>query len=76
MQLIHCLNFIINLRKNIQSLDYTKYESDVAPMFKSLIGKEISEEDANYASGLTVVRSITCKYNLKSDQMKLHLNLT
>ncbi|SAO68661.1 succinyl-diaminopimelate desuccinylase [Staphylococcus aureus] len=36
----------------------TKHELDVAPMFKSLIGKEISEEDANYASGLTAVCSI------------------
>ncbi|MGT2610469.1 hypothetical protein ACVQ92_09570 [Staphylococcus aureus] len=73
------MNFIINLKKNIQSLNtlQTKHELDVAPMFKSLIGKEISEEDANHASGLTAVCSII---NLGEDltlyQMKLHLNLT
>ncbi len=53
----------------------TKHELNVAPMFKSLIGKEISEEDANYASGLTAVCSIN-GVDLTLYQMKLHLNLT
>ncbi|HCY8696469.1 ArgE/DapE family deacylase [Staphylococcus aureus] len=56
----------------------TKHELDVAPMFKSLIGKEISEEDANYASGLTAVCSIINggkQFNSVSDEASLEFNV-
>ncbi|MDV0141184.1 ArgE/DapE family deacylase [Staphylococcus aureus] len=56
----------------------TKYELDVAPMFKSLIGKEISEEDANYASGLTAVCSIINggkQFNSVPDEASLEFNV-
>ncbi|HCY3079489.1 TPA: ArgE/DapE family deacylase [Staphylococcus aureus] len=56
----------------------TKYELDVAPMFKSLIGKEISEEDANDASGLTAVCSIINggkQFNSVPDEASLEFNV-
>ncbi|HDE6369938.1 TPA: ArgE/DapE family deacylase [Staphylococcus aureus] len=56
----------------------TKHELDVAPMFKSLIGKEISEEDANYASGLTAVCSIINggkQFNSVQDEASLEFNV-
>lgn len=56
----------------------TKHELDVAPMFKSLIGKEISEEDANYASGLTAVCSIINggkQFNSVPDEASLEFNV-
>lgn len=56
----------------------TKYELDVAPMFKSLIGKEISEEDAKYASGLTAVCSIINggkQFNSVPDEASLEFNV-
>ncbi|HCY6717911.1 TPA: ArgE/DapE family deacylase [Staphylococcus aureus] len=56
----------------------TKHELDVAPMFKSLIGKEISEEDANYASGLTAVCSIINggkQFNSVPDEALLEFNV-
>lgn len=56
----------------------TKHELDVAPMFKSLIGKEISEEDANYASGLTAVYSIINggkQFNSVPDEASLEFNV-
>ncbi|HCY0761039.1 TPA: ArgE/DapE family deacylase [Staphylococcus aureus] len=56
----------------------TKHELDVAPMFKSLIGKEISEEDANDASGLTVVCSIINggkQFNSVPDEASLEFNV-
>ncbi|WP_348719751.1 ArgE/DapE family deacylase [Staphylococcus aureus] len=56
----------------------TKHELDVAPMFKSLIGKEISEEDANYASGLTAVCSIISggkQFNSVPDEASLEFNV-
>ncbi len=56
----------------------TKHELDVAPMFKSLIGKEISEEDANYASGLTAVCSIINggkRFNSVPDEASLEFNV-
>lgn len=56
----------------------TKHELDVAPMFKSLIGKEISEEDANYASGLTDVCSIINggkQFNSVPDEASLEFNV-
>ncbi|HDG8485143.1 TPA: ArgE/DapE family deacylase [Staphylococcus aureus] len=56
----------------------TKHELDVAPMFKSLIGKEISEEDANYASGLTSVCSIINggkQFNSVPDEASLEFNV-
>ncbi|HDF5339379.1 TPA: ArgE/DapE family deacylase [Staphylococcus aureus] len=56
----------------------TKHELDVAPMFKSLIGKEISEEDANYASGLTAVCSIINggkQFNSVPDEDSLEFNV-
>lgn len=56
----------------------TKHELDVAPMFKSLIGKEISEEDANYASGLTTVCSIINggkQFNSVPDEASLEFNV-
>ncbi|HHC6227138.1 TPA: ArgE/DapE family deacylase [Staphylococcus aureus] len=56
----------------------TKHELDVAPMFKSLIGKEISEEDANYASGLTAVCSIINggkQFNSIPDEASLEFNV-
>ncbi|HDB8161097.1 TPA: ArgE/DapE family deacylase [Staphylococcus aureus] len=56
----------------------TKHELDVAPMFKSLIGKEISEEDANYASGLTAVCSIINggkQFNSVPDESSLEFNV-
>lgn len=56
----------------------TKHELDVAPMCKSLIGKEISEEDANYASGLTAVCSIINggkQFNSVPDEASLEFNV-
>ncbi|HDT5316929.1 TPA: ArgE/DapE family deacylase [Staphylococcus aureus] len=56
----------------------TKHELDVAPMFKSLIGKEISEEYANYASGLTAVCSIINggkQFNSVPDEASLEFNV-
>ncbi len=56
----------------------TKHELDVAPMFKSMIGKEISEEDANYASGLTAVCSIINggkQFNSVPDEASLEFNV-
>ncbi|EKO2806221.1 TPA: ArgE/DapE family deacylase [Staphylococcus aureus] len=56
----------------------TKHELDVAPMFKSLIGKEISEEDANDASGLTAVCSIINggkEFNSVPDEASLEFNV-
>ncbi|MBR9561810.1 ArgE/DapE family deacylase [Staphylococcus aureus] len=56
----------------------TKHELDVAPMFNSLIGKEISEEDANYASGLTAVCSIINggkQFNSVPDEASLEFNV-
>ncbi|WP_374749765.1 ArgE/DapE family deacylase [Staphylococcus aureus] len=56
----------------------TKQELDVAPMFKSLIGKDISEEDANYASGLTAVCSIINggkQFNSVPDEASLEFNV-
>lgn len=56
----------------------TKHELDVATMFKSLIGKEISEEDANYASGLTAVCSIINggkQFNSVPDEASLEFNV-
>ncbi|MRU59288.1 ArgE/DapE family deacylase [Staphylococcus aureus] len=56
----------------------TKHELDVAPMFKSLIGKEISEEDANYASGLTTVCSTINggkQFNSVPDEASLEFNV-
>lgn len=56
----------------------TKYELDVAPMFKSLIGKDISEEDANDASGLTAVCSIINggkQFNSVPDEASLEFNV-
>ncbi|HDG8343095.1 TPA: ArgE/DapE family deacylase [Staphylococcus aureus] len=56
----------------------TKHALDVAPMFKSLIGKEISEEDANYASGLTAVCSIINggkQFNSVPDEASLEFNV-
>ncbi|MBS3508970.1 ArgE/DapE family deacylase, partial [Staphylococcus aureus] len=56
----------------------TKHELDVAPMFKSLIGKEISEEDANYASGLTAVCSIINggkQFNSVPDEASIEFNV-
>lgn len=56
----------------------TKHELDVAPMFKSLIGKEISEEDANYASGRTAVCSIINggkQFNSVPDEASLEFNV-
>ena len=56
----------------------TKPELDVAPMFKSLIGKDISEEDANYASGLTAVCSIINggkQFNSVPDEASLEFNV-
>ncbi|HBC4747156.1 TPA: ArgE/DapE family deacylase [Staphylococcus aureus] len=56
----------------------TKHELDVAPMFKSLIGKDISEEDANYASGLTAVCSIINggkQFNSVPDEASLEFNV-
>ncbi|HCG2382755.1 TPA: ArgE/DapE family deacylase [Staphylococcus aureus] len=56
----------------------TKHELDVAPMFKSLIGKEISEEDANYAPGLTAVCSIINggkQFNSVPDEASLEFNV-
>ncbi|EOB7646706.1 ArgE/DapE family deacylase [Staphylococcus aureus] len=56
----------------------TKHEFDVAPMFKSLIGKEISEEDANDASGLTAVCSIINggkQFNSVPDEASLEFNV-
>ncbi|HEK6864092.1 TPA: ArgE/DapE family deacylase [Staphylococcus aureus] len=56
----------------------TKHELDVAPMFKSLIGKEISEEDANYASGLTAVCLIINggkQFNSVPDEASLEFNV-
>ncbi|HDD5096433.1 TPA: ArgE/DapE family deacylase [Staphylococcus aureus] len=56
----------------------TKHELDVAPMFKPLIGKEISEEDANYASGLTAVCSIINggkQFNSVPDEASLEFNV-
>ncbi|HCW7450330.1 TPA: ArgE/DapE family deacylase [Staphylococcus aureus] len=56
----------------------TKHELDVAPMFKSLIGKEISEEDANYASGLTAVCSVINggkQFNSVPDEASLEFNV-
>lgn len=56
----------------------TKHELDVAPMFKSLIEKEISEEDANYASGLTAVCSIINggkQFNSVPDEASLEFNV-
>ncbi|PZI73248.1 ArgE/DapE family deacylase [Staphylococcus aureus] len=56
----------------------TKHELDVAPMFKALIGKEISEEDANYASGLTAVCSIINggkQFNSVPDEASLEFNV-
>lgn len=56
----------------------TKHELDVEPMFKSLIGKEISEEDANYASGLTAVCSIINggkQFNSVPDEASLEFNV-
>ncbi|HHD0877604.1 TPA: ArgE/DapE family deacylase [Staphylococcus aureus] len=56
----------------------TKHELDVAPMFKSLIGKEISEEDANYASSLTAVCSIINggkQFNSVPDEASLEFNV-
>ncbi|HDP2734238.1 TPA: ArgE/DapE family deacylase [Staphylococcus aureus] len=56
----------------------TIHELDVAPMFKSLIGKEISEEDANYASGLTAVCSIINggkQFNSVPDEASLEFNV-
>ncbi len=56
----------------------TKHELDVAPMFKSLIGKEISEEDANYASGLTAVCSTINggkQFNSVPDEASLEFNV-
>ncbi|UVI91921.1 ArgE/DapE family deacylase [Staphylococcus aureus] len=56
----------------------TKHELDVVPMFKSLIGKEISEEDANYASGLTAVCSIINggkQFNSLPDEASLEFNV-
>ncbi|MEZ1972216.1 ArgE/DapE family deacylase [Staphylococcus aureus] len=56
----------------------TKHELDVAPMFKSLIGKEISEEDTNYASGLTAVCSIINggkQFNSVPDEASLEFNV-
>ncbi|HII1475014.1 TPA: ArgE/DapE family deacylase [Staphylococcus aureus] len=56
----------------------TKHELDVAPMFKLLIGKEISEEDANYASGLTAVCSIINggkQFNSVPDEASLEFNV-
>ncbi|HGZ3474191.1 TPA: ArgE/DapE family deacylase [Staphylococcus aureus] len=56
----------------------TKHELDVAPMFKSLIGKEISEEDENYASGLTAVCSIINggkQFNSVPDEASLEFNV-
>lgn len=56
----------------------TKHELDVAPMFKSLIGKEISEGDANDASGLTAVCSIINggkQFNSVPDEASLEFNV-
>ncbi|HCW0008084.1 TPA: ArgE/DapE family deacylase [Staphylococcus aureus] len=56
----------------------TKHELDVVPMFKSLIGKDISEEDANYASGLTAVCSIINggkQFNSVPDEASLEFNV-
>ncbi|MBO0927947.1 ArgE/DapE family deacylase [Staphylococcus sp. 30400_3112M30941] len=56
----------------------TKHELDVAPMFKSMIGKEISEKDANYASGLTAVCSIINggkQFNSVPDEASLEFNV-
>ncbi|HCY7500482.1 TPA: ArgE/DapE family deacylase [Staphylococcus aureus] len=56
----------------------TKHELDVAPMFKSLIGKDISEEDANDASGLTAVCSIINggkQFNSVPDEASLEFNV-
>lgn len=56
----------------------TKHELDGAPMFKSLIGKEISEEDANDASGLTAVCSIINggkQFNSVPDEASLEFNV-
>ncbi|QOC11913.1 ArgE/DapE family deacylase [Staphylococcus aureus] len=56
----------------------TKHELDVAPMFKSLIGKEISEEDANYVSGLTAVCSTINggkQFNSVPDEASLEFNV-
>ncbi|HHC6138581.1 TPA: ArgE/DapE family deacylase [Staphylococcus aureus] len=56
----------------------TKHELDVPPMFKSLIGKDISEEDANYASGLTAVCSIINggkQFNSVPDEASLEFNV-
>ncbi|SAN07937.1 succinyl-diaminopimelate desuccinylase [Staphylococcus aureus] len=56
----------------------TKHELNVAPMFKSLIGKEISEEDANDASGLTAVCSIINggkEFNSVPDEASLEFNV-
>lgn len=56
----------------------TKHELDVAPMFKSLIGKDISEEDPNDASGLTAVCSIINggkQFNSVPDEASLEFNV-
>ncbi|HBC7281950.1 TPA: ArgE/DapE family deacylase [Staphylococcus aureus] len=56
----------------------TKHELDVAPMFKSLIEKKISEEDANDASGLTAVCSIINggkQFNSVPDEASLEFNV-
>ncbi|HBC4296658.1 ArgE/DapE family deacylase [Staphylococcus aureus] len=56
----------------------TKHELDVVPMFKSLIGKDISEEDANDASGLTAVCSIINggkQFNSVPDEASLEFNV-
>ncbi|HDA2977623.1 TPA: ArgE/DapE family deacylase [Staphylococcus aureus] len=56
----------------------SNHELDVSPMFKSMIGKGFSEEDANYASGLTAVCSIINggkQFNSVPDEASLEFNV-
>ncbi|GKS37236.1 ArgE/DapE family deacylase [Staphylococcus argenteus] len=56
----------------------TEHQLDVAPMFKSFIGNAISEEEANYASGLTAVCSIARggkQFNSVPDEASLEFNV-
>ncbi|AWE55462.1 TPA: ArgE/DapE family deacylase [Staphylococcus aureus] len=74
------LEFYNQFKENYSELkkNDTKHELDVAPMFKSLIGKEISEEDANDASGLTAVCSIINggkQFNSVPDEASLEFNV-
>ncbi len=75
--LLEFYNLFKEKYSELKQLD-TKHELDVAPMFKSLIGKEISEEDANYASGLTAVCSIINggkQFNSVPDEASLEFNV-